>query len=163
MTPGATADSATKLAHDICGYLWYLFVICTLGVPVVVHAFATGDLICVIASVITVVSFGLDALFDIKRKGWDLCAMHPDDTNTWYRQLLNKWQLRCNELRGGTAAGRRFVTLEIVKDCYDQTYLLDCDNDKSYQLVREGRAYTAIPNTYISTEMRQRILDEPLP
>ena len=81
--------------------------------------------------------------------------MYPDDTNTWYRQLLNKWQLRCNELRGGTAAGRRFVTLEIVKDCYDQTYLLDRDNDKSYQLVREGRAYTAIPSTYISTEMRQ--------
>lgn len=152
MTPGATANSATKLAHDICGYLWYPFVICTMGAPVVVYAIATGNLPCVIASVIAVVSlgcwFGLDALFDAKRKGWDLCAMHPDDTNTWYRQLLNKWQLRCNELRGGTAAGQRFVTLEIVKDCYDQTYLLDRDNDKSYQLVREGRAYTAIPSTY---------------
>lgn len=105
MTPGATANSATKLAHDICGYLWYPFVICTMGVPVVVYAIATGNLPCVIASVITVVSlgcwFGLDALFDAKRKGWGLCAMHPDDTNTWYRQLLNKWQLRCNELRGG--------------------------------------------------------------
>lgn len=127
MTPGATADSATKLAHDICGYLWYLFVICTLGVPVVVHAFATGDLICVIASVITVVSFGLDALFDIKRKGWDLCAMHPDDTNTWYRRLLNH--------RDG----------------------------KSYRLVREGYAYTAVPSAYISVDKRQDIINKPLP
>ena len=104
ITPGATANSATKLAHDICGYLWYPFVICTLGVPVVVHAFATGDLICVIASVITVISFGcwfgLDALFDAKRKGWDLCAMHPDDTNTWYRRLLVKAQSWCGRKRG---------------------------------------------------------------
>lgn len=104
MTPGATADSATKLAHDICGYLWYPFVICTLGVPVVVYAFATSDLICVIASVITVISFGcwfgLDAMFDVKRKGWDLCAMHPDDTNTWYRRLLVKAQAWCGRKRG---------------------------------------------------------------
>lgn len=167
MTPGATADSATKLAHDICGYLWYPFVICTLGVPVVVYAFATGDLICVIASIITVVSFGcwfgLDALFDIKRKGWDLCAMHPDDTNTWYRRLLNKWQLSCNALRGGTATECHFVTFKVVKDCYGQTYLLNHRDGKSYRLVREGYAYTAVPSAYISAEERRDIMNKPLP
>lgn len=167
MTPGATAGSATKLAHDICGYLWYPFVICTLSVPVVVYAFATGDLICVIASVITVVSFdcwfGLDALFDVKRKGWDLCAMHPDDTNTWYRRLLNKWQLSCNALRGGVATECHFVTFKVVKDCYGQTYLLNHRDGKSYRLVREGYAYTAVPSAYISAEERWDIMNKPLP
>ncbi len=103
MTPGATANSVTKLAHDICGYLWYPFVIIALGVPVVTYACATGDLTCIIVSVIIVVSFGcwfgLDALFDAKYRGCDLRVMHPDDTNTWYRQLLSKWQRRCYELR----------------------------------------------------------------
>lgn len=167
MTPGATAGSATKLAHDICGYLWYPFVICTLSVPVVVYAFATGDLICVIASAITVVSFGcwfgLDALFDVKRKGWDLCAMHPDDTNTWYRRLLNKWQLSCNALRGGVATECHFVTFKVVKDCYGQTYLLNHRDGKSYRLVREGYAYTAVPSAYISAEERWDIMNKPLP
>lgn len=41
-----------------------------------------------------------DALSDVKRKGWDLCAVHPDNTNTWYRRLLVKAQSWCGRKRG---------------------------------------------------------------
>ena len=83
----------------------------------------------------------------------------------WHGQSLSFFpgELILCVTMGAIVFGMSEVTLEIVKDCYDQTYLLDRNNDKSYQLVHEGRAYTAIPSTYISTEMRQRILDEPLP
>lgn len=42
-TPGATANSATKWAHDFFGYWWYLLFLITMGMPLVVAAFTASD------------------------------------------------------------------------------------------------------------------------
>ena len=151
VTPGATANSASKMAHDICGYLWYPFVIVSLFVPLVYYTMISGDPICVVVVAIVVVTFGcwlgLDAAFDVSRKGWDLRIMHPDDANTWYRRLLVRAQDECNERRGvGDTAKRQFVMFKITGDKFWQEYLTDYSSGQSScLLVHHGHAYVATP------------------
>lgn len=151
VTPGATANSASKIAHDICGYLWYPFVIVSLFVPLVYYTMISGDPICVVIVAIVVVTFGcwlgLDAVFDASRKGWDLRIMHPDDANTWYRRLLVRAQDECNERRGvGDTAKCQFVIFEITADKFWQKYLTDYSSGQSScVLVHDGRARAATP------------------
>lgn len=106
---------------------------------------------------------GLDAAFDVSRKGWDLRIMHPDDANTWYRRLLVRAQDECNERRGvGDTAKRQFVMFEITDDEFWQKYLTDYSSGQSScVLVHDGRAYVATPS--LSEADRERIRTTELP
>lgn len=117
VTPGSTGNSATKLVHDVCGYLWYPFITITMGVPVVVDGFASGALLRILVAVAVVLSFGiwlsLDAVFDSRQVGHDPVAMHPDDSHTWYRRRLSYLQDRCYAMRTGRIAPE-IIMLEVL-------------------------------------------------
>ena len=95
-TPGATADSATKWAHDLFGYWWYTLFFITLGVPLVVAAFTSGVKSIVVMAIVfglSIAAWGsMDALWDRKYVDYTPATTHPDDSHCWYRKLLVKWQ-----------------------------------------------------------------------
>lgn len=94
--PGATADSATKWAHDLFGYWWYTLFFITLGVPLVVAAFTSGVKSIVVMAIVfglSIAAWGsMDALWDRKYVDYTPATTHPDDSHCWYRKLLVKWQ-----------------------------------------------------------------------
>ena len=108
MTIGSTGNSATKLAHDVAGYLWCLFVIFTVGLPVVASGLCSGQFGQTISAVaivaLLVLWLCLDAIFDSRQIGHDPVLMHPDDSNTWYRRWLTYLQRRCYAMRTGEMA-----------------------------------------------------------
>lgn len=140
VTPGATGNSATKLVHDICGYLWYPFITINMGVPVVVDGFMSGDPLRILVAVVVVLSFGvwlsLDAIFDSRQVGHDPVAMHPDDSHTWYRRRLNYLQDRCYAMRTGRIAPE-IIMLEVLPGQAGRSCCLSyyCDiNGRKYRV-----------------------------
>ena len=94
--PGATADSATKWAHDLFGYWWYTIFLITLGMPLVVAAFTASDKTYAVIAIVfglSIAAWGsMDALWDRKYVDYTPATTHPDDSHCWYRKLLIKWQ-----------------------------------------------------------------------
>lgn len=95
-TPGATANSATKWAHDFFGYWWYLLFLITMGMPLVVAAFTASDKTYAVMAIVfglSIAAWGsMDALWDRKYVDYTPATTHPDDSHCWYRKLLTKWQ-----------------------------------------------------------------------
>ena len=58
-TPGATADSVTKWAHDIFGYWWYSLFLITTGLPMLVAAFTSLDKTFAVMSAVFVLSIAI--------------------------------------------------------------------------------------------------------
>lgn len=147
VTSGATGNSATKLAHDICGYLWCPFITINMGVPVVVDGFMSGDPVRILVAAAVILSFGawlsLDAVFDSRQVGHDPVAMHPDDSHTWYRRRLSYLQDRCYAMRTGRIAPE-IIVLEVLPDQAGRSYRLSyyCDNNgrkRCVRMIRDGR------------------------
>lgn len=95
-TLGATANSATKWAHDFFGYWWYTLVLITMGMPLVVAAFTASDKTYAVMAIVfglSIAAWGsMDALWDRKYVDYTPATTHPDDSHCWYRKLLIKWQ-----------------------------------------------------------------------
>lgn len=94
--PGATGNSATKLAHDICGYFVTTFMLVLVGIPTVFAAMFHGQgrdrVAAIIAIVMVAMWFAVDSIFDRRGIGHNPVVMHPDDSNCWYRRLQYKLQ-----------------------------------------------------------------------
>lgn len=95
-TTGATANSATKWAHDFFGYWWYLLFLITMGMPLVVAAFTASDKTYAVMAIVfglSIAAWGsMDALWDHGYVDYTPATTHPDDSHCWYRKLLIKWQ-----------------------------------------------------------------------
>lgn len=109
--PGATANSATKLAHDIGGYFVTTFMLLLVGIPTLYFALVIGqtlDRILIIIAVVMIASwFVVDSIFDRRGIGHNPVAMHPDDSNCWYRRLQRKLQnVSAEKIRQQTPASK---------------------------------------------------------
>ena len=127
MTPGATANSVSKMAHDVSAYIIYPYTLILMGLPTIVDVLRTGDVASIIAGAVMpllLIVFG--SFLPMLDPQTQRAQLYPDDCRCWYRRALSYVQRTVFTMRGGNPS-----------DCYEAIttrYLHQCSENELYSL-----------------------------
>ena len=120
MTPGATANSASKIMYDISSYIIYPYVMILVGVPTVIESLRTNEVIPVmVGGAFPIMGVVIRALLPVlQQPKLQRTQLHPDDGDTWYRHWLNIAQQAIYAKRGGDPSAQyEALTMRYLRKC----------------------------------------------
>ena len=120
MTPGATANSASKIMYDISSYIVYPYVIVLVGVPTVIESLRTNEIMSVvIGGALPIMCVVIRILLPVlQQPKLQRTQLHPDDGDTWYRHWLNIAQQAIYAKRGGDPSAQyEALTMRYLRKC----------------------------------------------
>lgn len=144
MTPGATANSVSKMTHDVSAYIIYPYALILMGLPTIVDVLRTGDVASIIAGAVMpllLIAFG--SFLSMLDPQTQRAQLYPDDCRCWYRRALNYAQRTVFTMRGGNPSDRY--------EAITTRYLHQCSENELYSLRR---------NTEKSKRRAQQTIDE---
>lgn len=120
MTPGATANSASKIMYDMSSYVVYPYILILVGVPTVIESLRTNEVLpVVVGGALPVMCVVIRVLLPVlQRPKLQRTQLHPDDGDTWYRRLLNNAQQAIYAKRGGDPSAQyEALTMRYLRRC----------------------------------------------
>lgn len=120
MTPGATANSASKIMYDVSSYVVYPYILILVGVPTVIESLRTNEVLpVVVGGALPVMCVVIRVLLPVlQRPKLQRTQLHPDDGDTWYRRLLNNAQQAIYAKRGGDPSAQyEALTMRYLRRC----------------------------------------------
>lgn len=120
MTPGATANSASKIMYDMSSYVVYPYILILVGVPTVIESLRTNEVLpVVVGGALPVMCVVMRVLLPVlQRPKLQRTQLHPDDGDTWYRRLLNNAQQAIYAKRGGDPSAQyEALTMRYLRKC----------------------------------------------
>lgn len=120
MTPGATANSASKIMYDMSSYVVYPYILILVGVPTVIESLRTNEVLpVVVGGALPVMCVVIRVLLPVlQRPKLQRTQLHPDDGDTWYRRWLNIAQQAIYAKRGGDPSAQyEALTMRYLRKC----------------------------------------------
>lgn len=120
MTPGATANSASKIMYDMSSYVVYPYILILVSVPTVIESLRTNEVLpVVVGGALPVMCVVIRVLLPVlQRPKLQRTQLHPDDGDTWYRRLLNNAQQAIYAKRGGDPSAQyEALTMRYLRRC----------------------------------------------
>lgn len=127
MTPGATANSVSKMAHDVSAYIIYPYTLILMGLPTIADVLRTGDVASIVAGAVMpllLIVFG--SFLPMLDPQTQRAQLYPDDCRCWYRRALNYAQRTVFTMRGGNPSDRY--------EAITTRYLHQCSENELYSL-----------------------------
>ena len=127
MTPGATANSASKIIYDVSAYIIYPYTLILMGLPTIVDVLRTGDVASIIAgAVMPLLLIVYGSFLPMLDSQTQRAQLYPDDCRCWYRRALNYVQRTVFTMRGGNPSDRY--------EAITTRYLHQCSENELYSL-----------------------------
>ena len=120
MTPGATANSESKIMSDMSSYVVYPYILILEGVTTVIESLRTNEVLpVVVGGALPVMCVVIRVLLPVlQRPKLQRTQLHPDDGDTWYRRLLNNAQQAIYAKRGGDPSAQyEALTMRYLRRC----------------------------------------------
>lgn len=120
MTPGATANSVSKIMYDMSSYVVYPYILILVGVPTVIESLQTNEVLpVVVGGALPVMCVVMRVLLPVlQRPKLQRTQLHPDDGDTWYRRWLNAAQQAIYAKRGGDPSAQyEALTMRYLRKC----------------------------------------------